>query len=219
MHKINTNYLKILLEDGLQQLELSYTDILLSNILLYVNLIIKWNKISNLTSILLPEQIIIRHIFDSLSIIRFIIGYDILDFGTGAGLPGIPLSLFLPNYRFTLIDSSSKKTSFLDHVIFTLKIKNVSVLNERIEKFSHLKPFNVIVTRATYSINTAIDKIKHLSSSKQNHGSNITYFLAMKGKKSHLYNELLSVDKNIYELHTIKVPYLNEERTLVKLLI
>lgn len=175
----------------------------------YITLLIKWNKVHNLTSASDPKTIIIRHILDSLSITNFIMGPNVLDFGSGAGFPGIPLALALPKYRFVLLDSSKKKTTFLNHVVLSLKIKNVVVENKRIEEFYFAPGFATVATRATDKIEVIIDKTKHLCAKSGQ-------ILIMKGKSYE--TELNSVKENL-ETHEIVVPYLNEKRCLIKVLI
>ncbi|MBU0743986.1 MAG: 16S rRNA (guanine(527)-N(7))-methyltransferase RsmG [Gammaproteobacteria bacterium] len=196
-----------LLNSGLNKLNLKLSETTLEKIIAYIALLDKWNKVHNLTSIRDPKSILIRHIFDSLAIAPFIKGPNILDFGTGGGLPGIPLALALPKYNFVLLDSALKKTTFLNHVILALKIKNVNVITKRIEEF-HFDPlFATIVTRATAKSDMIIDKTRHLCAK---HGQ----ILIMKGKDPK--EELKSIN-NHFELYKIKVPYLNEDRCLIKI--
>ena len=168
----------------------------------------KWNKVHNLTAISEPKAILIRHIFDSLAIVPFIKGPDILDFGTGGGLPGIPLALLLPEYNFVLLDSAHKKTTFLQHVVLALNIKNIKIVTKRIEDFHFDRLFATIVTRATTKSDIIIEKVKHLCAKNGQ-------ILIMKGKNP--AEELKSV-KN-FELYRLEVPYLNEERHVVKILV
>ena len=129
-----------------------------------------------------------------------------MDFGTGAGLPGIPLALALPDWNFVLLDSVGKKTTFLNHVIFSLNINNVEVVNKRIEEFRFDHDFATIVTRATTDVSAIIDKTQHLCAKSGQ-------ILIMKGK----YPEKeLSTINNVFESQRIEVPYLNEERYLIK---
>jgi 16S rRNA (guanine527-N7)-methyltransferase len=173
----------------------------------YITLLHKWNKAYNLTSIRDPKLILIRHIFDSLAIVPFIVGPNILDFGTGAGLPGIPLALALPKYNFVLLDSSNKKTIFLNHVVLLLEIENINVVTKRIEAFSFASEFATIITRATTTLEEVIDKTKHLCAKNGQ-------ILVMKGKYPTKELEAIVQPKEVYN---IKVPYLNEERHLIKI--
>lgn len=197
-----------LLQSGLDQLKLELPKTTQAKLINYITLLNKWNKVHNLTAISDPKAILIRHIFDSLAITPFIIGPDILDFGTGAGLPGLPLALALPNYNFVLLDSSHKKTTFLSHVSLSLDIKNVKIITKRIEEFHFAPLFATIVTRATTKANIIIDKTGRL-------GAKNGQILLMKGKNP---QEELKLVKRPFELHRINVPYLEEERHVIKVL-
>jgi len=198
----------LFLQSGLNKLKLELPEIILEKIIAYVALLNKWNKVHNLTAISDPKAILIRHIFDSLAITPFITGSDILDFGTGAGLPGIPLALVLPKYNFVLLDSANKKTTFLNHVVLSLDIKNVKIITKRVEEFDFDHPFATIVTRATAKADVIIDKTSHLCAKNGE-------ILIMKGKNP---KEELKTIKKPFELHRIEVPYLDEERHIVKVL-
>lgn len=201
-----TSELNLLLQSGLDQLKLKLSKTVQSKLITYISLLNKWNKVYNLTAISDPKSILIRHIFDSLAITPFIGGPDILDFGTGAGLPGIPLALVLPEYNFVLLDSSSKKTTFLHHVILSLNIKNVKIFTGRVETFHFDHLFATIVTRATAKAEIVIEKTSKLCAIEGK-------ILIMKGKAPSK-EELKSI-KNPFELHRIEVPYLNEERHIL----
>lgn len=195
------------LESGVSKLNLELPKSTLEKLVAYVELLQKWNKTYNLTSVREPKSIIIRHIFDSLSIVPFVKGPDILDFGTGAGLPGIPLALALPEYSFVLLDSVRKKTTFLNHVVLSLGIKNVEVVNSRIETFRFRRSFATIVTRATASLEDIIEKTERFCSESGQ-------ILVMKGKKPE--EEMMAIKKA--EMHRIVVPYLEEERCVVRMI-
>jgi 16S rRNA (guanine527-N7)-methyltransferase len=197
------------LKSGLDKLKLKSAKGVPEKIIAYVTLLNKWNKIHNLTSISDPKAILTRHIFDSLAITSFIKGPDILDFGTGAGLPGIPLALLLPEYNFSLLDSSHKKTIFLRHVVLALNIKNVEIITKRIEEFNLDRLFTTIVTRATAKLDVIVEKTENLC---VKHGQ----LIIMKGKNP---AKELKFIKNPFELYRIEVPCLNEERHVVKILI
>ena len=110
----------------------------------FCNYIKKSNKLYNLTSIKDINDMLIKHVLDSLSINEYILGNNILDIGSGAGLPGIPLALVHPNKDFLLMDSNNKKIIFLNHVKINLDIENIDLLHERIEDFDNKKAFDSI---------------------------------------------------------------------------
>lgn len=194
-----------LLKNGISELQLNLSSAVQSSLMTYVELMDKWNKIHNLTAIRDVHSILIRHIFDSLAIAAFIRGPNILDFGTGAGLPGIPLALAHPEIGFVLLDSANKKTTFLKHVILSLGIKNVEIVTGRIEEFRFAPGFATIVTRATTQVGMIIEKTSHLCA---RHGQ----ILMMKGKG---YTEELKGVSQSLESYPVMVPYLDEERYVV----
>lgn len=205
----NRENLTQLLKLGIDTLNLKLSLATQEKIIGYIALLHKWNKTYNLTAIRDPKLILIRHIFDSLSVAKFIKGPNVLDFGTGAGLPGIPLALTLPQYDFVLLDSVNKKTTFLNHVVLSLNIKNVTIVTKRVETFSFAERFDTIITRATSTLDAIINYTKNLYTEKGQ-------LLVMKGKYPTKELENVTKPKEIYR---IKVPYLDEERHLIKILI
>lgn len=175
----------------------------------YAKLVYKWNQSYNLTAAKSVEAIFQEHILDSLRIVSYIKGPNILDVGSGAGFPGIPLAIVLPQYQFTLLDSQIKRTRFLEQVKMELKMQNVVVVHQRIEAFHPLHSFDTIVTRATYALNDFADKTKHLLAQDGE-------ILAMKGK--YPTEELQQVSKQ-YQVVTHKLEPLdfNNERHLVSI--
>lgn len=136
------------LATGLAQLELKLDATVQSRLLAYLDLLAKWNRSYNLTAVRKPEQMLVRHLFDSLVIYPHLRGTQILDVGTGAGLPGIPLALVCPEQHFTLLDSNSKKTRFVTQAVAELGLGNVTVVQSRIEAFKASAGFDTIVSRA-----------------------------------------------------------------------
>lgn len=195
--------LKPLLQAGLEQLNLVMAPAAQDKLLAYIELLIKWNKVYSLTAIDEPREILIRHIFDSLATASFIAGPNILDFGSGAGLPGIPLAVAWPEYNFVLLDSISKKTNFLKHAALVLDLKNVTVVNSRVERFQFAAGFDTIITRATTNIAMLNKLVKHLQ-------AKAGQILAMQGKQP----EIAWAASQQNMIHQLKVPYLNEERHL-----
>lgn len=133
--------------------------------LIYLHLLDRWNKVFNLTAIQKPEERVLLHIVDSLSIHPFLLGNRFIDVGTGAGLPGIPLAILYPEKKFTLLDSNSKKTRFLTQVVQELKLNNVDVVHVRAESYQpESEPFcfNAILSRAFASLAKMIECTTHL---------------------------------------------------------
>jgi len=161
----------------------------------YIQLIEKWGKASNLTAIRSTFDMVGRHIIDSLSIVPYIKeqAHSVLDVGTGAGLPGIPLSLVLKHHHFTLLDSSLKKQIFLQEVVQLLKLRNVTLECVRSEVYQTQHPFNTIVSRAFAPLSKMLCLTKHLLAPDGQ-------FLAMKGKIDPQEIESIGKDFKIHDI-------------------
>jgi 16S rRNA (guanine527-N7)-methyltransferase len=114
----------------------------------YLMLVEKWNKAYNLTAVREPAKMLTHHLLDSLAVLPHVRGPLVLDVGSGAGLPGIPLALTRPEWQFTLLDSSHKKTTFLRQAAIELKLNNVDVVCDRVETWQSPQPFDTVVSRA-----------------------------------------------------------------------
>ena len=207
------------LQQGLATLNLEMSVQNQQKMLDYIDLMVKWNRAYNLTSVREPAEIMTRHIFDCLAIIPYLKGNEIIDVGSGAGLPGIPLALACPEKNFTLIDSNGKKTRFLFHVQHILKIQNIYIVNERVEGYQkmnelkeggRLRRFDTLISRAFSSLREMLYNTEHLAQSDG-------IFLAMKGV--YPLTELHEVHEEFKLCDVIKlnVPFLEGERHLVKL--
>lgn len=174
----------------------------------YLLLLEKWNQVYNLTSIRNPNQMIPKHILDSLSISPYLQGTRMLDVGTGAGLPGIPLALTHPHCHFTLLDSNGKKTRFLTHVIQQLGVSNVDIIQKRIEQFQIDICFDAIITRAFTSLTDFLKKTRHLA-------CQTGVFLSMKGQ--YPTQEIHNLDStfSITSVNPIYITGLNEKRHVI----
>lgn len=140
--------LQTLLADGLERLQLVMTNDKQRKLIDYAALIGKWNRFYNLTALREPEKVLTHHILDSLAVVPHIGAHTILDVGSGAGLPGIPIALALPDTQVTLLDSSQKKCAFLKQVVIELKLDNVDVACKRIEAWQTHKRFDLVISRA-----------------------------------------------------------------------
>jgi len=140
------------LEQGIAGLNLVLAPSARSRLLDYLALLLKWNRVHNLTAIRDPDQMLIRHVFDSLSVLAYIRGKNMLDVGTGAGLPGIPIAMARPDFSVTVLDSNGKKARFLQQVKSQLRLENVTVLNRRVEQFQPTEGFATVTSRAFASI-------------------------------------------------------------------
>lgn len=153
------------LQSRLSQLHLILSDEQQSKLLAYLQLLQKWNKAYNLTAITDFDKMISYHLLDSLSVCPFLSGENIVDVGSGAGLPGIPLAIYFPKKNFTLIDSVGKKTRFIEQVARELDIKNVQVINGRAEQYPTKHSFDTMIARAVASIDDLIKIAEHLLNS------------------------------------------------------
>lgn len=195
------------LSDGLQQMQLDLSAHQQHQLLEYLQLLVKWNSVFNLTAIRDPDEMVSRQLLDSLSILPWVRGTNVLDVGTGAGLPGIPLAIALPEIDFTLLDSNGKKTRFLQQVAAQLGLNNVRVVNQRVESFSDAKGFDIITSRAFSALVDFITGTRHLLAAG---GA----WLAMKGLAD---KETLELPEDIESrVHALFVPGCEGQRHLLE---
>lgn len=196
-----------ILMTGLASLKLTIDEDKMDRLLSFIKLIEKWNKTYNLTAIHDPEEMVRLHLLDSLAILPYIEGKRVIDIGTGAGLPGIPLAICLPETEFTLLDSNAKKTRFVQQAVLELKLKNVAVCHSRVEQFHPEKTFNVVITRAFAGLAEIVDLTAHLLNKEG-------VLLAMKGQKPGAELDPISAKKSVI---SIRVPGIEAERCLVRI--
>lgn len=136
------------LASGLEKLGLPASPGVQKKLLGYVALIAKWNRVYNLTAVRDPVEMIGVHILDSLAVLPHVEGTTLLDVGSGAGLPGIPLAIARPDLEVTLLDSNQKKTSFQQQAAIELGLTNVRAVNARVESWEPPQRFDVVISRA-----------------------------------------------------------------------
>jgi len=156
------NTARAILETGLAALDISASHGQIKQLTDFIALIEKWNKAYNLTAIRQREEMVRLHLLDSLAIAPFIEGKQIIDVGTGAGLPGIPLAIAMPDRQFVLLDSNAKKTRFVQQAILELKLKNANVCHDRAELYQPEQAFDAVLTRAFASLAEIINLTGHL---------------------------------------------------------
>jgi 16S rRNA (guanine527-N7)-methyltransferase len=202
-----------LLRSGLAQMGLELPAACQSKLIQYVELLAKWSKAYNLTTVRAPADIIQLHILDSLSVLPFVQGANsIVDVGTGAGLPGIPLAICLPQVAFNLLDSQQKKITFVQHVLTSLQLLNVTATTQRIESWQAGSPVDIIISRAFASLVEFVNLIGDLCAPH-------TQILAMKGRREVVEKEIRDLPHNfkLLNIDMLHVPGLAGERCLVRL--
>ncbi|HBC02222.1 16S rRNA (guanine(527)-N(7))-methyltransferase RsmG [Stutzerimonas kunmingensis] len=179
-------------------------------LLAYLALLIKWNKAYNLTAVRDPDEMVSRHLLDSLSVVSFVAesGQTWLDVGSGGGMPGVPLAIMFPDRSFTLLDSNGKKTRFLTQVKLELKLANLEVVHSRVEQFQPAEAFDGITSRAFSSLEDFASWTRHL-------GNTQTRWLAMKGVQPDDELQRLPADFRLDACHVLKVPGCQGQRHLL----
>ncbi len=197
-----------LLDDGLAELELEQQLGDDQMLMAYVTELMNWNRVYNLTSVRKPADIVTRHVLDSLTLLPYLHGDRILDIGTGAGLPGIPLAIACPEKQFVLLDSSSKKLRFVRQTLGILGLDNVTLEDARIEEYQPERLFDTITCRAFSDLPDFYRYAAHLCAD----GGKM---LAMKGVYPMTEVECLEDKTLIDDIVALKVPGLDAERHLV----
>lgn len=198
---------------GLQAMGIAIEPSQQERMLTYLAEFNKWNKAYNLSAVRDPEQMLYRHLLDSLSVLPHVRRKSpkrVIDVGTGGGLPGIPLAIALPDCQFTLLDSNGKKTRFLFHIKTLLGLDNVRVENGRVEQFRPESGYDLVISRAFASLSDMVSGCEHLLSSNG-------LYMAMKG----IYpeEELAAVADwvNLIASHSLEIPGDEGERHLLAL--
>jgi 16S rRNA (guanine527-N7)-methyltransferase len=197
-----------ILASGLEALSLNLTDKQQHQLVEFVLLIDKWNKAYNLTSVRCPKQMMVKHILDSLAIVPHLTGENIIDVGTGPGLPGMPLAIAFPDKTFTLLDSLGKRVRFMTQCVHTLKLTNVTPVNSRVENHVGDKPYDIVLSRAFASLKDMLHWCEHLVDSDGQ-------FLALKGQFPQSEIDEVSDHFQVVNTENITVPNLDGERHLV----
>lgn len=201
--------LKQQLVRGIDQLGLTTTELQQQKLLDYLGLMQKWNKAYNLTAIRDPQQMLIRHLLDSLAVVPYIQSGELIDVGSGGGLPGIPLAILFPDQAITTLDSNSKKTRFQNQVRIELELNNLEVIHGRVESLED-RQFSQVISRAFASIVDMVTLSQALLAHKG-------VFLAMKGRYPEAELAELPPQYVLQQSHELHVPGLEEERHLLVL--
>ncbi|WP_070970155.1 16S rRNA (guanine(527)-N(7))-methyltransferase RsmG [Vibrio sonorensis] len=175
----------------------------------FVGLLNKWNKAYNLTSVRNPEEMLVKHILDSMVVSEHLQGERFIDVGTGPGLPGIPLAIMNPDKTFFLLDSLGKRIRFIKQVLHELKIDNVTPIQSRVEEFKPEEKFDGVLSRAFASMVDMVTWCHHLP--KEAEGK----FFALKGQMPEDEIDLLPDWCSVTEVKALHVPELEGQRHLV----
>lgn len=203
-----TAHVEALLTQHLQRVDVTLSPTQIAALAEYIVLLFQWNRVYNLTAMVTPEAFIQQHILDSLMAGVYLRGDQILDVGSGAGLPGIPLAILYPEKQFTLLESRGKRARFLHRIQQRLKLENVTVVNQRVEAFQADAIFTTIVTRAFSSLAQMLQMTHGLC-----HPNGL--FLAMKGKEPTA--ELLEIppDFSVEIKQRLIIPDMNASRHII----
>ena len=202
--------LKSTLENLIAKTTLELSELQINQLIQYVELLNKWNKAYNLTSVRDPNEMLVKHILDSLLVGDVLEGDNFIDVGTGPGLPGIPLAILYPNKSFVLLDSLGKRITFLRQAVYLLKLENVVPVLSRVED-SQEKQFDGVLSRAFASLLDMINWCEHLIPENGR-------FYALKGLEP--TDEISQLPTNIHleKVHKIKVPTLDAQRHVIELI-
>lgn len=199
---------RLRLDQGLDGLGIAPDEAARVQLLAYLDQLRHWGKTYNLVAQGDMPWLLERHLFDALSIARWCGPGPLLDVGTGAGFPGLPLAILAPQRQTTLIDGAGKKIRFLRHVIRQLSLEHVEAVHERIERFATTSGFDTITSRAFSSLADFAQGVRHLAGPQ-------TRLLAMKGQEPKAELAELPGDVSVEAVESVRVPGLGAQRHLV----
>ena len=198
------------LSESLSHLSFEVTESQCEKLIDFVMMMHKWNKAYNLTSVRDPQQMLVRHIFDSIVIAPHLDKQHYIDVGTGPGLPGIPLAIIHPDKNFVLLDSLGKRVRFMKQAAFELGLKNIEPVQSRVEAYSSSIRLDGVLSRAFASLKDMLHWCQHLVDSEGE-------FLALKGQFPTNEVEQLPEGFVLTESIVLSVPNLDGERHLLKI--
>ncbi|WP_245535909.1 16S rRNA (guanine(527)-N(7))-methyltransferase RsmG [Thiorhodococcus drewsii] len=198
------------LAQGIEALGLVCSPEQQNRLMAFIGLLVRWNKAYNLTAVRDPLEMVSKHLLDSLAVLPFLFGDSVLDIGTGAGLPGLPLAIMAPERRFWLLDSNNKKVRFVRQAVLDLGLDNVEPVQARIETYRPEQKFSTIVSRAV-----AADEI--LSGSNAELLAYPGRLLLMKGRQPDERIETTGLPSAVVMIHRLSVPFLDVSRHLIEI--
>ena len=196
------------LEALLAQTTLVVSDTQKQQLLKLVVLLHKWNKAYNLTSVRDPDEMLVKHIMDSIVVSPYLSGQRFIDVGTGPGLPGLPLAIMNPDKEFVLLDSLGKRIRFITQAVYELQLTNVTPVQSRVEEYQPEIKFDGVLSRAFASLEDMLHWCQHLPADGG-------VFLALKGVKPSAEIANLNSKFKLDAAHKLIVPELEGERHLI----
>ena len=193
---------------GLTSLKIEADPDCVDKLVRYLDLLLKWNKVYNLTAIRDPQRMVSHHLLDSAAVLPYLPEGDMLDVGTGPGLPGIPLAILRPTSKVTLLDVIQKKTAFLRQAVGDLNLSNVDVICERVEAWAPARQFPLIMSRAFSELADFVRSAEHLLADGGR-------FAAMKGIYPRDEIERLPPQFHVERVVELNVPGIDAQRHLV----
>jgi 16S rRNA (guanine527-N7)-methyltransferase len=201
--------LSAVLEEGIAAMRLDVSPAQQDKLMNYLALMFKWNAVYNLTSLRDPMQMVTHHLLDSLAAVpAFSAAKNVLDVGSGGGLPGIVLAIVRPDLKVSMIDTVHKKTAFLTQVKAELGLVNVTVYTARVEQLQVSDKFDVITSRAFADLSDFVNWSSHLLADGGR-------YIALKGVAPKDEQERLPPEWKVDKVEPLEVPRLGAERHLV----
>ena len=196
------------LDEGLDAMGLDLPEEQRQRLIGFLTLLLRWNQTYNLTAVRDPEAAVTRHLLDSLAVLPYLTGSPVLDLGSGAGLPGIPLAIAVPSHRFVLLDGNGKKIRFVRQAALELGLSGVEAVQARMESYRPQQKFATIISRAVAELETLWRAAEPLLATPGR-------VLLMKGRRPEA--ELAALSAPNPQCHRLSVPGLEAERHLIEI--
>ena len=193
---------------GCRSLPLALGATALAQLADYVGLLAKWSKVYNLTAVRQPRHMVTRHVLDSLAVVPFLIDGSLLDVGTGAGLPGVPIAIARPDLAVTLLDANAKKLRFVRQAVAELGLANVEVVQARMQEYQPGRAFDMVISRAVSSLEELYRQSRHLLAARGR-------MLFMKGALPEEELAVFAPGREMLHIERLDIPGLDAERHLL----